>query len=165
MVIIGRNLGASRKCKVSLIARVPLGGVVLVRWIVDLSIPFQTLAFFVSTLSIILGAVRLSYFRGDVLPEFVPPFIKIRTEALGRSALEVQDLITLNLEELLSSTFWLRAIRSKSIPGLSSIFILCGLVTSTLFNLFIVPTLYQSFGGDPEPEMQFGDKTVGSVAS
>jgi Cu/Ag efflux pump CusA len=165
MAIIGRNLGAIQKSKISLTARVPLGGVVLVRWIVNWSIQFRALVLFVSVLIVLLGASRLSGSRVNALPEFAPPFIEIQTEALGFSAPEVEGLITLNLEELLSGTSWLRAIRSKSVPGLSSVFILCGLVTSTLFNLFTVPTLYLSFGNNPEPEMQFGDETLGSATT
>ena len=66
----------------------------------------------------------LSDSRVDVLPEFSPPFVEIQTEALGLSAREVEDLVTINLEELLAATPWLRAIRSKSVPGLSSVFLL-----------------------------------------
>jgi CzcA family heavy metal efflux pump len=47
--------------------------------------------------------------------------VEVQTEALGLSADEVESLITLNLEELLSGTSWLRTIRSQSVPGLSSI--------------------------------------------
>jgi CzcA family heavy metal efflux pump len=92
-----------------------------VRWLVNWSLQFRALVFFVCALIIFLGATRLSGSRVDVLPEFAPPFIEIQTEALGLSAPEVEDLITLNLEELLSGTSWLRKIRSKSVPGLSSI--------------------------------------------
>jgi multidrug efflux pump subunit AcrB len=35
------------------------------------------------------------------------------------------------------------------------IVILCGLVTSTLLNLFVMPLIYLSFGSRPEPEMNF----------
>ena len=116
------------------------------RWLVDWSNQSQFLALLVGELSIILSALRFSNFRVDAFPDSVSPLKKIRTETLGRSVPEVEDLITRNLEELLSGASWLPAIRSKSVPGLSSVVILCGLVTSTLFNLFVVPTLYQSFG-------------------
>ena len=36
-----------------------------------------------------------------------------------------------------------------------AVVVLCGLVVSILFNLFILPTLYLSFGTTPEPEMRF----------
>ena len=94
------------------------------RWLVNWSLQYRALVLFVSALIIFLGATRLGGSRVDVLPEFSPPFVEIQTEALGLSAPEVEDLITLNLEELLSGTSWLRTIRSKSVPGLSSIFLI-----------------------------------------
>src|SRR5262249_34939435 len=57
----------------------------------------------------------------DALPEFAPPYVQVQTEALGLSASEVEELITLNLEELLSNTPFLQSMRSSSVPGLSSI--------------------------------------------
>ena len=57
----------------------------------------------------------------DVLPEFAPPYVEVQTEALGLSAPEVEELVTLNLEELLNGTPWLQTMRSTSVPGLSSI--------------------------------------------
>jgi CzcA family heavy metal efflux pump len=57
----------------------------------------------------------------DALPEFAPPYVEVQTEAPGLSASEVEELVTLNLEELLNGTPWLQSIRSTSVPGLSSI--------------------------------------------
>ncbi len=58
----------------------------------------------------------------DVLPEFTPPYVEIQTEALGLSAAEVEQLITVPLEaDLLNGVAWLDTIRSESVPGLSSI--------------------------------------------
>jgi multidrug efflux pump subunit AcrB len=57
----------------------------------------------------------------DALPEFAPPSIEVQTESLGLSAPEVESLVTLNLEELLNGTPWLKSIHSTSVPGLSSI--------------------------------------------
>ena len=59
---------------------------------------------------------------GDVLPEFAPPTVEVQTEALGLSAEEVEQLITVPLEQdLLDGVPWLDTIHSKSVPGLSSI--------------------------------------------
>ena len=92
--------------------------------ILNWALQFRVLIFFVSALIIFIGVTRLGGSRLDVFPEFAPPFVEIQTEALGLSAREVEDLVTLNLEELLAATPWLRAIRSKSVPGLSSVFLL-----------------------------------------
>lgn len=94
------------------------------RWILNWSLQFRALIFFVSALIIFMGVIRLGDSRFDVLPEFAPPYVEIQTEALGLSAREVEDLVTINIEELLSATPWVRAIRSKSVPGLSSVFLL-----------------------------------------
>ena len=56
------------------------------------------------------------------MPEFAPAHVEIQTEALGLSAAEVEQLITSPMEaDLLNGVAWLDEIRSKSVPGLSSI--------------------------------------------
>jgi CzcA family heavy metal efflux pump len=74
---------------------------------------------------ILLTAVGLWQLRDakvDVLPEFTPPTVEVQTEALGLSAEEVEQLITVPLEQdLLNGVAWLDVIRSESVPGLSSI--------------------------------------------
>jgi Cu/Ag efflux pump CusA len=57
----------------------------------------------------------------DVFPEFAPPIVEIQTEAWGMSASEVESLVTVQLEEALNSTPGLDVMRSKSVPGLSSV--------------------------------------------
>ena len=57
-----------------------------------------------------------------MLPEFTPPYVEIQTEALGLSADEVEQLITVPLEaDLLNGVAGVETIRSESLPGLSSI--------------------------------------------
>src|SRR2546430_4107731 len=70
---------------------------------------------------IAFGTERLYRMPVDVFPEFAAPVVEVQTEAIGLSATEVESLITLNLEELLSGVPWLESIRSKSVTGLSSI--------------------------------------------
>src|SRR2546430_1458179 len=58
----------------------------------------------------------------DVVPEFSPETLQVRTEALGLSAAEVESLITVPLEaDLLIGVPWLKSIESESITGVSSI--------------------------------------------
>ena len=58
----------------------------------------------------------------DILPELSPPLVEVQTEALGLSAEEVEALITVPLEaDLLNGISWIKTIRSRSLPGLSSI--------------------------------------------
>ena len=68
------------------------------------------------------GVIQLRDAKVDVLPEFGPPMVEIQTEALGLSAAEVEQLITVPLEaDLLNGVAFLDEIRSESVPGLSSI--------------------------------------------
>jgi CzcA family heavy metal efflux pump len=58
----------------------------------------------------------------EVLPELSATTVEIQTEALGLSATEVEQMITVPLEaDLLNGVPWLKNIRSNSIDGLSSI--------------------------------------------
>src|SRR3954451_8239495 len=69
-----------------------------------------------------LGIVHLRGTSMEVLPEFSPPYAEIQTEALGLSADEVEQLITVPLEQdLLNGVEGVDIIRSESVPGLSSI--------------------------------------------
>ena len=71
---------------------------------------------------LIVGVRQLRDLPVDVLPEFSPPRVEIQTEALGLSAQEVEQLVTLGLEQdLLNGVPWLESLRSESVPGLSSI--------------------------------------------
>ncbi len=68
------------------------------------------------------GAWQFPSMDVDVLPEFTPTTVLVQTEALGLSAVEVEQLITVPLEQdLLNGVAWLHTIRSQSVPGLSSI--------------------------------------------
>ncbi|MGH2368329.1 MAG: efflux RND transporter permease subunit, partial [Chloroflexota bacterium] len=93
----------------------------MMRWIVGASLQYRFLVVVIATVLMIIGIIRLSSAPVDVLPEFAPPYLEIQTEALGLSAIEVESLVTLNLEELLHGTPWLQSIRSRSVPGLSSL--------------------------------------------
>jgi CzcA family heavy metal efflux pump len=57
----------------------------------------------------------------DVFPEFAPPLVEIQTEAPGLATEEVENLVTVPLENALNNTPRLKTIRSKSVLGLSSI--------------------------------------------
>ena len=91
------------------------------RWIIASSLNLRFLVLAAAAALVAFGSVQLRKMPVDVFPEFAPPVVQVQTEALGLSAVEVQDLISLNLEELLSGVPWLKSIRSESVPGLSSI--------------------------------------------
>jgi len=70
------------------------------------------------------GVIQLRAMPVDVFPEFAPPYVEVQTEALGLSALEVEQLITVPMEEILTGVPWLQTMRSQSVPGLSSIILI-----------------------------------------
>lgn len=75
-----------------------------------------------SVVLLAIAAWQLPRMRTDVLPEFVPPTVEVQTEALGLSATEVEQLITVPMEQdLLNGVAYLKSLRSRSVPGLSSI--------------------------------------------
>jgi CzcA family heavy metal efflux pump len=94
----------------------------MLRWLIDSSLRFRLLVLALAAGVMALGATRLPDAPVDVLPEFTPPYVEIQTEALGLSAEEVEQLITVPLEaDLLNGVEGTEVLRSQSIPGLSSI--------------------------------------------
>ena len=91
------------------------------RWVIGSSLKFRFLVLGVAAALVVFGALQLRKTPVDVFPEFAPTVVEVQTEAIGLSAEEVESLITLNLEELLSGVPWLTSIRSESVTGLSSI--------------------------------------------
>ncbi len=94
----------------------------MVAWIVGSSLKFRLLVVPAAAAILLLGITRLQTMPVDVLPEFNPPTVQIQTEALGLSAVEVEQFITVPLEQdLLNGVPWLETITSKSVPGLSQV--------------------------------------------
>lgn len=91
-------------------------------WIVRFSLQFRILVLALAAGLIAFGVVNVPHMAVDSMPEFAPAHVEIQTEALGLSAVEVEQLITSPMEaDLLNGVAWLDEIRSKSVPGLSSI--------------------------------------------
>ena len=83
---------------------------------------FRLLVLAVAAGVMTFGVVQLASAPVDLLPEFTPPYAEIQTEALGLSAEEVEQLITVPLEaDLLNGVEGVDVIRSESVPGLSSV--------------------------------------------
>jgi CzcA family heavy metal efflux pump len=90
--------------------------------IVGTSLRFRLLIVAAAALTMVVGVTQLRSASVDILPEFTPPYVEIQTEALGLSAEEVEQLITVPIEaDLLNGVEGVDVIRSKSLPGLSSI--------------------------------------------
>ena len=94
------------------------------RGIIGLSLRFQFLVITIAVVIMAFGITQLSDMPVDILPEFSVPYVEIQTEALGLSAKEMEQMITVPMEQdLLAGVAWLDVIRSETVPGLSSVLI------------------------------------------
>lgn len=93
----------------------------ILRRIVASSLKFRYLAIFVYASLTFFGITRINAMPVDVFPEFAPPQVEIQTPCLGLSSAEVEEFVTVPLEEVLNGTPGLDVMRSKSVEQLSSI--------------------------------------------
>jgi Cu/Ag efflux pump CusA len=94
----------------------------MMRRIVASSLKFRRLVVALAAGMVVFGVVQLRHVPVDQLPEFGPTMVEVRTEALGLSATEVEQLITVPLEQdLLNGVAFVEEIHSESLPGLSSV--------------------------------------------
>ncbi|MEA2250469.1 MAG: hypothetical protein QOG70_711 [Solirubrobacteraceae bacterium] len=94
----------------------------MTRWIVERAIRFRLLVVPITAALMIAGLARLHGAPVDVLPEYTLPVVQVQTESLGLSSAEVEQFITVPLEQdLLNGVKGVDTIRSDSVPGLSSI--------------------------------------------
>jgi len=93
----------------------------ILREIVATSLRFRYLAIFIFAALTFFGITRIGAMPVDVFPEFAPPQVEIQTPSLGLSSTEVEEFVTVPLEEVLSGTPGLDVMRSKSVEQLSSI--------------------------------------------
>jgi Cu/Ag efflux pump CusA len=94
------------------------------RGIIGVSLKFKFLILIIAVVIIAFGMTQLVKMPLDVLPEFSPPYVEIQTEALGLSAKEMEQMITVPMEQdLLAGVAWLDVIQSETVPGLSSVLI------------------------------------------
>jgi Cu/Ag efflux pump CusA len=91
------------------------------RWIVASSLRFRWLVVFAAAGLIAFGLTQIPNTKVDVFPEFAPPQVEVQTIALGNSSNEVEEFITVPLEEKLNGIPGLADLRSKSVSQLSSI--------------------------------------------
>lgn len=91
-------------------------------WMIASGLRFGRLVIAAAIGLLVLGVVQLRGATVDAFPEFMPPSVQVQTEALGLSGAEVEQLVTVPLEQdLLNGVPWLDHIHSRSEPGLSVI--------------------------------------------
>jgi CzcA family heavy metal efflux pump len=94
----------------------------MIRAIVRSSLRFRLLVLAIAVGVMGVGIAQLRDAPTDTLPEFTPPYVEIQTEALGLSAEEVEQLVTVPMEaDLLNGVEGIDVMRSESLSGLSSI--------------------------------------------
>ena len=94
----------------------------MLHWLVDKSLTLPKAVLAAAIALVVVCAWQLPHVKVDALPEYAPVTVQIQTEALGLSAQEVEQMITVPLEQdLLNGVAWVKHISSESVPGLSKI--------------------------------------------
>lgn len=94
----------------------------MMRSIVGTSLKYPRIVLAVAAALLVAGVWQLREAPVDVLPDFTPPTVEVQTEALGLSAVEVEQLVTTPIEQdFLNGVAFLDTIRSNTLPGLSQI--------------------------------------------
>ena len=93
----------------------------MIRLIVGSSLKFRFLVIAAAAGLIFFGTHKLQNMPIDVFPEFAPPTVEIQTPSLGLSPQEVEELVTVPIEDALAGVPGLDVLRSKSVQQLSSV--------------------------------------------
>ncbi|MFL5819551.1 MAG: efflux RND transporter permease subunit [Solirubrobacteraceae bacterium] len=94
------------------------------RWIIGTSLRLRFLVAAGAAALMFFGAQQLHHQKVDVFPEFAPTRVEIQTACLGLSAAEVEELVSVPLEDALNGVPGVETIRSESVPQLSNITLL-----------------------------------------
>ncbi len=93
------------------------------RAIVYNSLRFRYLVIAGAVALMVFGVQTLGHQKVDVFPEFAPVTVEIQTECLGLSPQEVEQLVTVPLENALQGVPRVSEVESESVPQLSAIFL------------------------------------------
>ena len=94
------------------------------RWIVETSLRYRYLVMFLAVVLMVAGIGKLRNSAVDVFPEFAPPKVEVQTLSMGLSATDVEELVTVPLEQALNGVPGLDVMRSRSVTDLSDIFLI-----------------------------------------
>jgi Cu/Ag efflux pump CusA len=139
----------------------------MMRWVVESSVKFRLLVLAATAVLIGFCAAQLRTMPVDIHPEFTPTLVEVQTEALGLSAEEVEQLITVPLEQdLLVGVPFLKEIESASLPGLSSVLMTFEEGTNLLDARQVVQErLTQAIGAAGLPEVAKPPQMIQPVSS
>ncbi len=91
------------------------------RWIIGSSLRFRFLVLAMATAMLLFGTEQLRKMPVDVFPEFAPPKVEVQTEGPGMTSTEVEELITVPMEDQLRGVPGVEYVRSSSVAGLSQV--------------------------------------------
>jgi CzcA family heavy metal efflux pump len=93
----------------------------MMRFIIRKSVRYRFLVIAIAFGLMFFGTKQLQNAQVDVFPEFAPPRVEIQVPALGLSSAEVEELVTIPIEDALNGVEGLDVMRSKSVAALSAI--------------------------------------------
>jgi CzcA family heavy metal efflux pump len=93
----------------------------MMRWIIGTSLKLRYLVVVGASMLMFFGVLQLRDMPIDAFPEFAPPRVEIQTLCTGLSAKDVEELVSVPLEQGLNGIEGLDVMRSKSVSQLSSI--------------------------------------------
>ncbi|WP_406038909.1 efflux RND transporter permease subunit [Micromonospora sp. NBC_00898] len=93
----------------------------MMRWIIGTSLKLRFLVVVGASMLMFFGVLQIRDMPVDAFPEFAPPRVEIQTICIGLSAQDVEELVSVPLEQGLTGIEGLDEMRSKSVSQLSSI--------------------------------------------
>jgi Cu/Ag efflux pump CusA len=93
----------------------------MMRWIIGTSLTFRFLVVAAAAAMMLFGALLLPRTPVDAFPEFAPPRVEVQVPCLGLSATEVEELVTVPMEQAMAGVPGLDVMRSKSVTDLAQI--------------------------------------------
>ncbi|MER5337390.1 efflux RND transporter permease subunit [Micromonospora sp. NPDC002717] len=96
----------------------------MMRWIIGTSLKLRFLVVVGASMLMFIGVLQIRDMPVDAFPEFAPPRVEIQTICIGLSAQDVEELVSVPLEQGLTGIEGLDVMRSKSVSQLSSIILI-----------------------------------------
>ena len=96
----------------------------MMRWLVDSALRLRLAVVMLAVVLLVAGTQAARNLPLDVFPEFTPPLVEIQTEAPGLSSAEVEQLVSVAIENVMTGVPGLTTLRSRSVLGLSSVVLL-----------------------------------------
>ncbi|MEO8486323.1 MAG: efflux RND transporter permease subunit [Betaproteobacteria bacterium] len=94
------------------------------RWLIGASLRFRFLVVAAAIALLAGGLAQVRRMPVDVFPEFAPPKVEIQTEGIGMTSREIEDLVTIPMEDALRGVPGVEIVRSSSTVGLSQVVLL-----------------------------------------